>query len=88
MRAVVFVHGCFWHRHESCPRCRIPKTRVEWWTAKFTRNQMRDAEVRALLEAAGWRVLVIWECEAERPARLSALVAELKALQNSNETGV
>jgi DNA mismatch endonuclease (patch repair protein) len=78
-RTVVLVHGCFWHRHESCPRCRIPKTRVEWWAAKLARNQARDAEVRALLEAAGWRVLVIWECETERAECLAALVAELKA---------
>ena len=84
MRTVVFVHGCFWHRHEGCPRCRIPKSRVEWWTAKLSRNQRREAEVRALLEVAGWRVLVIWECEAEDQERLDVLVAKLKAMRGSN----
>ena len=80
-RAVVFVHGCFWHRHENCPRNRTPKTRVEWWTAKLARNKTHDAEVRSLLEAAGWRVFVIWECEAERAECLAALVTELKSIQ-------
>lgn len=78
--AVVFVHGCFWHRHEGCPRNRIPKTRVEWWTNKLARNRGRDVEVRSLLDAAGWRVLIIWECEAERAECLAALTAELKCL--------
>ncbi len=78
---VVFVHGCFWHRHENCPRNRTPKTRVEWWTAKFSRNKTRDTEVRSLLEAAGWRVFVIWECETERAECLMALVNKLKSIQ-------
>ena len=80
-RAVVFVHGCFWHRHENCPRNRTPKTRIEWWTAKLTRNRERDVEVRSFLEAAGWRVLIIWECEAERAECLAALVEGLKSVQ-------
>lgn len=78
--AVVFVHGCFWHRHESCPRNRTPKTRVEWWTAKLARNRERDFEVRSLLEASGWHIFIIWECEAERAECLAALIAELKSL--------
>ena len=79
-RAVVFVHGCFWHRHENCPRNRTPKTRIEWWTAKLTRNRERDFEVHSLLVAAEWRVFIIWECEAERAECLAALIAELKFL--------
>lgn len=78
--AVVFVHGCFWHRHENCARNRTPKTRVEWWTAKLARNKERDVVVRSRLEASGWRVLVIWECEAERAEGLATLIAELKSL--------
>ena len=77
--AVVFVHGCFWHRHENCSRNRIPKSRVEWWTAKFARNKERDVDARFLLEASGWRVFVIWECEAERAECLAALIAQLKS---------
>ncbi|MFZ2366546.1 MAG: very short patch repair endonuclease [Azonexus sp.] len=62
-RAVVFVHGCFWHRHEGCSLARIPKSRVEFWKSKLDGNQERDArKIKALLDA-GWRVFVAWECE-------------------------
>lgn len=79
-RIVVFVNGCFWHGHEGCPRHRIPKSRVAWWTAKIRRNIERDAEVRAALEAAGWKVLVLWECESEIPARVEALASAIEAM--------
>ncbi|MBF0391226.1 MAG: DNA mismatch endonuclease Vsr [Alphaproteobacteria bacterium] len=78
-RIVVLVHGCFWHGHQDCPRHRIPKTRVEWWTEKMRRNQERDAQVRAALGADGWTVLVLWECETESPPKLDALVRAIKA---------
>jgi DNA mismatch endonuclease, patch repair protein len=77
-RIVLLVHGCFWHGHEGCPRHRIPKSRVEWWTAKINRNKERDAQVRAELTAGGWSVLVIWECEVESLAKLGELVAAIK----------
>lgn len=79
-RAVVFVHGCFWHCHEGCGNFRIPKTRADWWAAKLARNKARDAEVRAALVAAGWRVIVIWECEVTGDERLAAIIEELKTL--------
>ncbi|MEO5338167.1 MAG: very short patch repair endonuclease [Magnetospirillum sp. WYHS-4] len=78
-RIAVLVHGCFWHGHEGCPRHRIPKSRVEWWTAKINRNKKRDAEVRAALAAAGWAVIVLWECEAESQAKVEELVTAIKA---------
>jgi len=78
-RIVVLVHGCFWHGHKGCPRHRIPKSRVEWWTAKINRNMERDTEVREALAAAGWTVMVLWECEAEKPAKVAELVADIKA---------
>jgi len=78
-RSVILVHGCFWHRHEGCARCRTPKTRVEWWTEKFSRNVTRDLEVRAQLEAEGWRVFTIWECETEREECLVSLAETLKS---------
>lgn len=78
-RIVVLVHGCFWHGHEGCPRHRIPKSRVEWWTAKINRNMERDTEVREALANAGWTVMVLWECEAEKPAKVAELVAAIKA---------
>lgn len=61
-RAVVFVHGCFWHRHANCPLFRLPKTRTSFWDEKLRRNQERDAIAIRALAAAGWRVAVAWEC--------------------------
>jgi DNA mismatch endonuclease (patch repair protein) len=77
-RTVVFVHGCIWHRHPdpACPLTRTPKSRVDFWTAKFAGNVARDQRQRAELEAAGWRVLIIWECETTYVARLEALAGE------------
>jgi DNA mismatch endonuclease (patch repair protein) len=60
-RAVIFVHGCFWHGHD-CHLFRWPKTRQEWWREKITRNQETDARTISVLNAAGWRCGVIWEC--------------------------
>ena len=62
-QAVIFVHGCFWHRHEGCRYAYKPKSRVRFWTAKFRDNVARDLRNDAALRALGWRVLVIWECE-------------------------
>lgn len=61
--AVVFVHGCFWHRHEGCSLARLPKSKVEFWAAKLEGNRDRDARKVAALNEAGWRVFVVWECE-------------------------
>lgn len=60
--AVVFVHGCFWHRHTGCSYFRMPKTRTAFWKAKLTRNQDRDATAITMLKQDGWRVAVVWEC--------------------------
>lgn len=60
-RAVVFVHGCFWHGHD-CHLFRLPTTRRKFWAGKIDRNRARDAQVQEELHAAGWRRLVIWEC--------------------------
>jgi DNA mismatch endonuclease (patch repair protein) len=60
-RAVLFVHGCFWHGHD-CPLFRMPATRTDFWATKIATNRSRDAKVRAALSGAGWRVLTIWEC--------------------------
>jgi len=61
-RAVVFVHGCFWHRHPGCPRATTPASRTNYWGPKFERNVARDREVQNALAAAGWRVALVWEC--------------------------
>nr|WP_280514940.1 very short patch repair endonuclease [Aureimonas sp. ME7] len=64
-RKAIFVHGCFWHRHAGCHKMTTPKTRVEFWQAKFDRNVERDASVVRMLEDMGWSVLTIWECQTE-----------------------
>ncbi|WP_224080085.1 very short patch repair endonuclease [Cupriavidus laharis] len=61
-RAVVLVHGCFWHGH-SCPRGRAPTSNTDFWLPKLDRNKARDAEQVNALRALGWRVLIVWECE-------------------------
>ncbi|MGJ4802922.1 very short patch repair endonuclease [Luteimonas sp. SDU82] len=61
----IFVHGCFWHRHGGCRLCAEPKTRSEFWQAKFKANVARDREAVKRLKALGWRVEVIWECETK-----------------------
>lgn len=61
-RAVIFVHGCFWHRHDGCRLATSPATRPEFWAAKFESNVRRDSEASARLQEAGWRVATAWEC--------------------------
>lgn len=67
-RLVVFVHGCFWHRHEGCQHASTPKSRNAFWTKKFASNVDRDARQQAALRKLGWQVLVIWECEVKDAA--------------------
>ncbi|WP_233272713.1 very short patch repair endonuclease [Paraburkholderia acidisoli] len=67
-RKIIFVHGCFWHQHPAgCSDARLPKSRLEYWLPKLQRNCERDAEAIKALEAAGWCVLVIWDCETKAP---------------------
>jgi DNA mismatch endonuclease (patch repair protein) len=60
--ACVFVHGCFWHHHDGCQNFRLPRTRPRFWKDKLVGNKRRDIESIAALDAAGWRVAVVWEC--------------------------
>ena len=70
-RTVIFVHGCFWHRHPDCRYTTTPKTRQEYWLPKFAANIERDARKEAQLQALGWRVLLVWECETKRREELT-----------------
>jgi DNA mismatch endonuclease (patch repair protein) len=70
-RKVVFLHGCFWHRHEGCRHATMPRTRAEFWREKFARNVARDARVRRALNRAGWSVAVVWECALRDEERLA-----------------
>ena len=69
-RIAIFLHGCFWHRHRCAMGSRSPKSRVAFWTAKFERNVARDRIVQRELRAAGWRALVVWECELRSPDKV------------------
>ncbi len=77
-KAVVFVHGCFWHRHEGCRYATTPATRPEFWQAKFSANVARDIAVRDSLLETGWRVATAWECALRKPEQVEA-VANLLA---------
>lgn len=66
-RAVIFVHGCFWHGH-YCDRFKLPKTRTEFWYQKIMANRERDLAVKTALEQDGWRIAVIWECSLKKTA--------------------
>ncbi|MDX2030628.1 MAG: very short patch repair endonuclease [Blastocatellia bacterium] len=70
-KKVVFVHGCFWHRHEECKLARIPKSRIAFWKEKLERNRDRDQENQRAITALGWKSLVIWECEIGNVARVT-----------------
>ena len=72
-KAVIFVHGCFWHRHPGCRYASTPATRPEFWASKFSANVMRDGAVRSALLLAGWRVATIWECALRTEACVSAV---------------
>lgn len=67
-RVVVFVHGCFWHRHPGCRFATTPKSRARFWRLKFERNVERDAEAAAALRRTGWKVVTVWECDIGRRA--------------------
>lgn len=67
-RKVIFVNGCFWHQHKNCVDGRAPRTKTEYWIPKLKRNVARDAVVRKQLTKAGWKALVIWQCQLNNDA--------------------
>ncbi len=77
-RLAVFVHGCFWHRHHCPAGTREPKTNQTFWRSKFEVNVARDATAKDALEASGWCVLAIWECELRRPAQVRGAVDRVR----------
>src|SRR3989339_2143356 len=73
-KKIIFVHGCFWHRHNQCSRCRLPKTRKLFWHTKLQGNRRRDLRAQKLLVKQGWKFLVIWECETENVENIRRIV--------------
>jgi len=82
-RTVIFVHGCFWHRHQGCPHATTPASRQEYWLPKFGRTVDRDKKNQQLLGQKGWNMVVVWECETKD---LSKLTEELLRLVAHNES--
>lgn len=80
-RTVIFVHGCFWHRHAGCRNATTPGSRTEFWIRKFQGTVARDARKAAELEAAGWKVITVWECELKKDSEnvLRRVVKQLRS---------
>lgn len=87
-KTVIFVHGCFWHRHPGCRLAYTPKSRQAFWLEKFEKNVARDAEAISALKVAGWQVIIVWECTLRTGAR-QVVLAELarKIREESNDEG-
>lgn len=77
LRTVVFVHGCFRHRHPNCPKATVPASNVKYWADKFRANNTRDQSNTKKLRRKAWRVIVVWECKTLEPARLSKRLKKL-----------
>jgi len=72
--AIIFVHGCFWHRHPGCTLARLPKSRLDFWKPKLTANRRRDQRNERALRGLDWRVMVVWECQVANTERLTARI--------------
>ncbi|HVT16141.1 MAG TPA: DNA mismatch endonuclease Vsr [Thermoanaerobaculia bacterium] len=78
-RTVIFVHGCFWHQHGSCLKAKLPTTNQRFWSEKISGNALRDRLTKEALQAEGWRVLTVWECETPDLKRLGRIVDQVRA---------
>ena len=76
-KTVIFVHGCFWHRHENCKYASTPKTRKEFWNKKFKENIKRDSEIQDKIKNLDWRSVVIWECETKNIENLREKIIDV-----------
>jgi DNA mismatch endonuclease (patch repair protein) len=86
-RLVIFVHGCFWHRHPRCRMAYMPKTRVEFWRAKFEKNIRHDKDVLRDLKREGWTIMVVWECQTQDTAELvERMVGQLSERHGERRT--
>ena len=76
-KTVIFVHGCFWHRHENCKYASTPKTRQEFWNEKFETNIERDLQIQEKIKNTDWRSVVIWECETKNIDNLKGRIIDI-----------
>jgi len=86
-RTVVFIHGCFWHRHPGCKIATIPKTNTEYWLNKFAHNTLNDIKNQELLKSCGWDVIILWQCDIEKrfEQTMQDTVAVLTSKMEGNE---
>ena len=84
-KSVIFMHGCFWHRHPGCKLARMPKSRIDFWRKKLEANRQRDLKNQTRLRDMGWRVLVVWECQLGDTSAMSRIVRDF--LNNQWERG-
>jgi DNA mismatch endonuclease (patch repair protein) len=71
-KKIIFIHGCFWHQHENCRQYRMPRSKLDFWLPKLESNRLRDARVREELISAGWKVLIVWECQLKEIGELTS----------------
>ena len=74
-RTIIFVHGCFWHRHKDCRFAYTPKSRTDFWVKKLESNMIRDIKVQSELEQLGWQVITVWGCELRDPDQLAKRIS-------------
>lgn len=86
-RTVVFVHGCFWHRHAGCKIATTPQSNTGFWVEKFDRNVARDSRSRELLETQGWKVIIAWECQLGSRRKAADAAVRVAAEIRSGATG-
>ena len=81
-KTAIFIHGCFWHGHEGCPKSKLPQTRRDFWGKKISENVKRDKKDIQLLQKEDWNIITIWQCEIsnsqKRQKRLEALISAIK----------
>jgi len=73
-RKVIFINGCFWHRHAACAMARLPKSRLDFWLPKLEGNKKRDEKNKRMLQRDGWKVLTIWECQLKSAEKLGSRI--------------
>jgi DNA mismatch endonuclease (patch repair protein) len=76
-KVVLFVHGCFWHRHKRCKATRTPKSRIAFWEQKFAENMARDQRAYQALRNAGWKIFIVWECETSQIDKVTAVLQQI-----------
>ena len=84
-RTVIFVHGCFWHGHKGCKNYTVPRTNTDFWKEKVIRNQQRDQEVWRQLEAKGWYVIIVWECQLKKSVLDETIVRVESEIKHNGE---